>query len=165
MRQPHQRPLSTLLRLRRHEEDRAKQALVSAESDLALIQHRLAMLQESMAECNAAARQSLLEQGAWRNMGAYRKRIGEMQKELSRGRPELMAAEEVVARHRLELAVAIRRRRALERLAERVATVEAAGRGRKTQKDLDEMHAARQGHELEIQTAGLPLGGQQMHSP
>ena len=165
MRPPHQRPLSTLLQLRRHEEDSAKQDLASAESDLTLTRHGVATLQESMAECNAAARQSLLEQGAWRNMGAYRTRIGDIQKELSCQRPKLVAAEKLVSRHRLELAGAIRRRRALERLAERVATTEAAGRGRRTQKDLDEMHAAHRAHEPEIQAAGLPVGGQQRHSP
>ena len=141
-------PLKALLRLRRHREDRSRQTLVAARGDLTALRRQISLLRESMAECNAAARQSLLESGNVPDMAIYRRRISEMRKVLCSQSTAATAAEGVVAQRRLELAHAIKHRRALQRLDREKAAVEAVRRGRRQQKELDESFAAHQAAEI-----------------
>jgi len=75
-------------------------------------------------------------------MGFYRRSVVEIRNELSRQAVSLAAAEEALDRHRAELAQAMKQRKALERLEEKLTARAASGRRRQDQKDLDEMHAA-----------------------
>jgi len=135
-------PLATLLRLRRQREDRARQGLVRARGDADAIRRQLSLLRLSWAECDAAARQTLLESGAPGDLSGYRMRVRGIRNELSRQAIDLLVAEETLAHRRQEVARAIKRRRVLERLEKEFAKAEALGRARRDQKESAEAYAA-----------------------
>ena len=142
MTQTHPSSLTMLLRLRRQREDRARRSLLKAEGHAASARRREAMLRESLAECNAAARQSLLECGSVRDVWVYRRRVEDVRRSLRDQAQGLAEAGKALAAARLDLARAIKERRALDRLSLKARAVAAALRARREQKELDEMHAA-----------------------
>lgn len=134
--------METLLRIRRKTEDGARQAMIAADGKAAAVGKRILLLRESLAECNAAARQSLMEGAVVNDTNAYRKKIGRIRAELVTVAGELSSVEENVTHRRLELAQAIKLRRAMETLAKKQAVVEIVARRQREQKEMDEVYAS-----------------------
>lgn len=138
MTKPARQSLTTLLRLGRHREDRLRHRVILARASRSASVRRTDLLRESMAECAAAVRQSLLEDAGTGQSRPARRRISAISRELDLEAAFQAAAEKELAERRGELAEAIRERRALASLASARAAERAATRDRRDQKDLDE---------------------------
>lgn len=135
--------LATLGRVWRQREDRMRQAVLAAQGDVALLRGRMVRLQAALADNSAAVRAVLDSRQAAPDMAGYRRQAGEIRVELSSQRRRLAAGELVLASRRVELAAAIKQRRALERLANKRSAAGAAENQRRWQKELDDLHSAR----------------------
>ena len=155
-------PLATLGRIWRQRENRLRQRVVAAGGQAASLQARLARLHQAMAADNEAIRVMLDEPRTATNTTAYRRRVSEIRAELAVQGHGLTAAREVLASRRVELAGAIKQRRALERLARKRAAARADGHRRGEQKELDDLHAARIG---KVARASCPWAERQENEP
>ena len=120
-----------------------RQAVLAAQGEVASLRGRMVRLQAALADNSAAVRAVLDSREAAPDMTGYRRQAGEMRVELSSQRRRLAAGDLVLASRRVELAGAIKQRRALDRLAHKRSAAEAAENQRRWQKELDDLHAAR----------------------
>jgi len=148
--------LSVLLRLRRQREDKARQSLVAAQRDADATQSWISMLRQTLSDQSAAARAAVLgrelpgdspitQRRYWRPLATelYRQLVVDIRKDLAGRRKYLAAAKDVVAGRRKELAAAMKQRRVLSRLKERLLTGQAEAARRQASRESEESHAAR----------------------
>ena len=135
--------LATLGRVWRQREDRIRQAVVAARCDVGAIEARMVRLRAVLG-ANSQAVQSVLDApGATGDMTGYRRQAAQIRSEMLRESRILAVAQQQLASMRVELAGAIKQRRALDRLAQKRAVAGAAEDQWRSQKELDDLHATR----------------------
>ena len=135
--------LLTLGRVWRQREDRIRQGVVAARGEVSSIEARRIRLRAVLDANSQALRAGLDTPGAPGDMTGYRLQAGQIRGEMLRESQRLAAAEQQLASMRVELAGAIKQRRALDRLAQKRAAAGAAEDQWVRQKELDDMHASR----------------------
>lgn len=152
-------PLATLGRVWRQREDRIRQGVVAASGEVALLRAGLARLRQAMEAGSEAVRMMLDGAETPLDMTGYRRQVSELRTERSVQGRRLSASEQVLALRRVELAGAIRQRRALERLARKRSAAAAATDQRLEQKELDDLHAVRTAAETPGRDEQIALTG------
>ena len=144
MRRKRKHSLTTLLRLRRRNEDALRQELAVRRAEELAVRSRIDRLQSALAETNAGLRQTLVGGDGPAGMDACRRRLAGIRGELSTQSTRLAETRNELAVSRRRLAEAVRQRKALQCARRRVAADEAAEEWRRDQKETDEIHASRQ---------------------
>ncbi len=136
-------PLVTLERLWRQREDRIRHVVLAAQGQAGGLKTRVELLRRALAGRSEIVRSALDGGEIQGETGAYWRHVGDIRGELLSETRRLTLAEQVLASRRVELAGAIRQRRALHGLLQRRGAAGAAERQRWRQKEMDDLHAAR----------------------
>lgn len=134
-----------LLRLRQQDEDRAAQSFAQAKAMVDAIRTRIGTLEGYMAIHNAQARSSLaapVAAGSVASMGQYRQAIADIRAALADERARLAAAEDALVWRRAELTAAMKHRKAMGQLWDKLAAQRQAQQQMLEVKEADEQFAA-----------------------
>lgn len=109
-----------LLRLRQRREQTARHALARVCGSMAAAQARLVELEQAMDRSNTTARESLLDGGDAMNLRLYRQFVTGLGLEIEDQKTRLRLLEESLRQRRVELTDAVKNRRALSMLRDRM---------------------------------------------
>lgn len=136
-----------------------RHAVLAAQSHAGGLRARVEMLRLALADRSEIVRSAFGGERGHGDTGAYWRHVGDIRSELIGEDRRLALAEQVLASRRVELAGAIRQRRALHGLLQRRSAAGAAERQRWQQKEMDDLHAARAARGEGGYGDGRPLAG------
>jgi flagellar export protein FliJ len=133
--------LDVMLHARQREETEAMQSLAAARGEVRNVERKIGQLEEAMAAHMVAARRQVLE-GCRPALRTGWNAVADIAAAVENQARLLAEAGEVMKQRRSALLEAMKRRKAVARLRERVLAREALRRRRMDVKELDETHAA-----------------------
>lgn len=128
----------TILRLRQQREEVLRQEFATAKRDAAVIKGQIRRMLDAMRLQNRWARTAI---AAGQNLPGYRQALRDAQMDVLTQESNLAVAQQAMDAKRIELLEALKQRKAISRLRERLAMEHATQTQRTTVRDQDDLHA------------------------